>query len=183
VFIPLSHPPPTTPVERFVRIIDGLCFAIAARGPGGLLPAPLFFLLWHRLRRMATRVTQAAARIAASAPRPAARLRPAAPRPSRPQPPRLPGGFAWVVALVPGTAVYGGQLQALLADPGWAPLAEVPSVRRLLNPLRQMLGVPRPSPPPPRPAAIPPQPPEPRRGGTPTPAGCDPLSPAPPVAA
>lgn len=153
---------PTSPVERLVRIIDGLCSAIAARGPGGVLTTPLFFLLWSRLRRMATRATRAAARIAAGIPQAAAR--PQAPRPSRPQPLRLPRGFAWVVKLVPGTAAYGTQLQRLLADPLMAPLAAVPAMRRLLNPLRQMLGVPTPPPQAPRPAAIAPRPREDRVG-------------------
>jgi hypothetical protein len=156
-----------------VRIIDGLCFAIAARGAGGVLTVPLFFLLWQRLRRMAVRATNAATRLAAGAARPAPRPRPAHPRPSRPQPPRLPRGFAWVVRVVPGTAVYGAHLQALLADPLMAPLAAVPAVRRMLNPLCQMLGVPRP-PPPRRPtSATPPPPPMPDRDGG-TPVGCTP---------
>ncbi len=159
MFIPLSHPPATTPHERFVRIIDGLCFAVAARGAGGVLTAPLLVLLWGRLRRMATRMTRAAARLAAGI-QPATRPRRAAARPSRPPPLRLPRRFAWVVVVVPGTAVYGVYLQALLADPLMAPLAAVPSVRRMLNPLCQMLGVPaRGSRPPRRPArATPPEP-------------------------
>jgi hypothetical protein len=133
-----------------VRIIEGLCFAIAARGAGGVITTPLLLLLWGRLRRMAVRVTKAAARIAAGTPA-APRRRPAKPRPPRPQPLRLPGGFAWLVPLVPGAAAYGSQLQLLLADPQMAPLATVPSVRRMLNPLCQMLGVPaRPCRPPPR---------------------------------
>jgi hypothetical protein len=183
VFVPLSHPPPTTPLERFARIIDGLCFAIAARGAGGALTVPLFFLLWRRLRRTAARFLRVAARITAG--QPAARARPAAPRPSRPQPLRLPRGYAWVVRLVPGTAVYGGHLQQLLAEPEMARLAEAPAMRRLLNPLRQMLGVPRPPPlpppPSPRPAAVPPAPSGDRIGDRP--AADDPPPPAAPVAA
>ncbi len=163
VFVPLSHPPPTTPLERFVRIIDGLCFAIAARGAGGVLTVPLFFLLWQRLRRMATRATRAAARLAAGVP-PAVPRRRAAPRPARPSPPRLPRGFAWVVRVVPGTAVYGAHLHALLADPLMAPLAAVPSVRRMLNPLCRMLGVPTPPPRQPRCASARPEPPAERAG-------------------
>jgi hypothetical protein len=164
-----------------VRILDGLCAAIAARGPGGLLTTPLLVLLWGRLRRMAVRATRAAARIAAGVPPPAARRR--APGPSRPQPLRLPRGFGWVVRLVPGTAAYGTQLQALLADPAMAPLAAEPRLRRLLTPLCQMLGVPKPPPlPPRRPAAAPPPPASDSDRGTP-PAGCAPPPPAPPVAA
>jgi hypothetical protein len=174
---------PTSPIERLVRIIDGVCAAIAARGAGGALTTPLLFLLWSRLRRIAIRATRAAARIAAGA-RAAARERTPAPRPPRPQPLRLPRGYAWVVRLVPGTAAYGTQLQALLADPLMAPLAADPSMRRLLNPLRQMLGVPKPPPrPTPRPAAVPPRPITMDQGGDEKPAGRAPPPPTSPVAA
>ncbi len=161
-----------------MRIIDALCAAVAARGAGGALTVPLFFLLWSRLRRIAARATKAAARIAAGVPRPA--TRPRAPRPPRPQPLRLPRGFAWVVRVVPGTAAYGTQLQALLADPDMAALAEDPRLRRLLNPLRQMLGVP----PPPAPArAAPPRPPPPARDSGDTTPAHDPPPLAAPLAA
>jgi hypothetical protein len=167
-----------------------LCDAVAARGPGGVLPTPLLLLLWRRLRRMATRVTRAAARLAAGIPLRAPRPPPATPRPSRPQPLRLPQRYAWVVVEVPGTAAYGNYLQALLADPQMAPLAAIPSVRRMLNPLCQMLGIPKlpplPKPPPlpPRPAAVAPRPAAPR-SGAPEPAsdktlaGCHPPPPTP----
>ena len=181
MFVPLSHPPPTTPVERFVRIIDGLCFAIAARGAGGALTLPLLLLLWRRLRRMATRMTRAAARLAAGLPQPIPR--PRTPRPSRPQPLRLPRGFAWMVTLVPGTAVYGLHLQALLADPQMARLAAVPAIRRMLNPLCQMLGVPARPMRPLRRQAPAPKPPRPHRDSLPPPAGCPPPPPAAPDAA
>jgi hypothetical protein len=185
VYIPLQTPvPPGSPVERLVRLLDLLCAAIAARGAGGVLTVPLFFLLWRRVRHTAVRAIKIAARFAAGAPPATARPRPASHRPSRPRPLRLPRGYAWVVRLVPGTAAYGTQLQALLADPLMAPLVAEPSMRRLLNPLRQMLGVPRPPPlPSPRPAAVSPTPPAPDRGGSGTPSGCDPLPPVPPVAA
>jgi hypothetical protein len=170
VYIPLQTPvPPGSPVERLVHLLDLLCASIAARGAGGLLTVPLFFLLWGRLRRTAVRAIRVAASVAAgnqpaARPRPAL-PRPASPRPSRPQPLRLPRGYAWVVRLVPGTAPYGQQLEYLLAEPEMARLAEAPAMRRLLNPLRQMLGVParecrrtR------RPAAVPPLPPSDRVG-------------------
>ena len=159
VYVPLQTPvAPNSPVERLVRLIDLLCAAIAARGAGGVLTKPLFFLLWGRLRRTAVRGIKVAARIAAGA-QAAARQRPASSRPSRPQPLRLPRGYAWVVRLVPGTAAYGTQLQALLAEPELARLTEAPAMRRLLNPLRQMLGLPKPPPlPQARPAAGTPKP-------------------------
>ncbi len=168
MYIPLIRPLPTTPVERLVSILDGLCAAIAARGAGGVLTVPLLLLLWGRLRRMARRVSQLAGRIATGA-RPAARRR-ARPRPPRPPTLRLPGGFAWVVPLVPGAAAYGGQLQGLLADPVMAPLIADPLLRRLLNPLCQMLGVPKPPKPPPPPPPTPPPSPRPAPASRPPPA-------------
>ncbi len=156
VYIPLRTPvPPNSPAARLVLLLDELCAAIAARGAGGLLTKPLFFLLWGRLRRAAVRAIRIAARITAGTPPPAPRPR-TTPRPPRPPTLRLPGGFAWVVVLVPGTAAFGTQLQGLLAEPELARLAGDPAMRRLLNPLCRMLGVPaRPSRPPRRPAAAP----------------------------
>ena len=176
----MSTPPPLlirpaarSPVERLVGIIDSVCAAIAARGAGGVLTTPLLFLLWSRLRRMALRATRAAARIAAGVP--PSVPRPRASRPSRPQPLRLPRGYAWLVRLVPGTAAYGTQLQALLADPLMAPLAAAPSMRRLLNPLCQMLGAPKlPPVPSPQPAAAAPRPDTPDQDSSGTLAGCTP---------
>ncbi len=86
--------------------------------------------------------------------------------------------------MVPGTAVYGGQLQYLLAEPELAGLAADPRMRRLLNPLRQMLGVParavRPSR---RPAAAPPWPATTDHGRVSTPAWVAPPPPPTPDAA
>ncbi len=54
----------------------------------------------------------------------------------------LPRKFAWLVNLVPETAIYGAQLQELLADPEIAALlAEVPQAGKHLRPLCRMLGV------------------------------------------
>jgi hypothetical protein len=151
-----------SPLERLLIILDALCAAIAARGPGWVLTAPLLFLLWRRLRRIATRAKQVAARLATGAPLPVPRSRAATCRPPRPQPLRLPGGYAWLVRLIPATAGYGSQLHYLLTDPEAAPLLASPSLRRMLNPVCRMLGIPappRPKPPPsPRPAAVPPMP-------------------------
>ena len=184
VYIPLqTKVPPNSPVERLVRLLDLLCAAIAARKPGGVLPTPLFLLLWKRVRHTAVRAIKVAARIVAGTPPRAPRPPPAVPRPSRPQPLRLPRGFAWLTQAVPGTAVYGIHLEHLLAQPEMARLAADPRMRRLLNPLRQMLGVPartmrplrRPAP------AVPP--PRPKRDSGKTPAGWHPKPPPAPVAA
>jgi len=150
--MPTAAPHPAIPpAETLARIIDDLCKAVAAHGIRGLMTRALLFLLWGRLRRTILRVRRLAARIAAGAL--VARQRTEPPRPGRKPPPRLPGGFAWLVRLVPGTAVYGSQLQHLLTDPEMAALAKAAPMRRLLRPLCQMLGVP-PPPIPKRPAVI-----------------------------
>ncbi|MBV8589259.1 MAG: hypothetical protein JO212_04240 [Acetobacteraceae bacterium] len=60
--------------------------------------------------------------------------------------PRLPSGFGWLIRLVPGAAVYGSQVQYLLADPEMAAmLAKVPQAGRILQPLCRMLAI-RPGP-------------------------------------
>jgi hypothetical protein len=62
----------------------------------------------------------------------------AAPRPKA----TWPSKFAWLVELVPETAIYGAQLQELLADPEIAALlAEVPQAGKHLRRLCRMLGV------------------------------------------
>ena len=150
VFIPRPIPlsPDATPAERLGCILDLLCQAIAARGAGGVLTLPLLLLLWRRLRRIGVRATKVAARIAAglspAASRPGPRSHPAAPRSPRPPALRLPGGYGWLVPLVPGAPAYAGQLQHLLADPQMAPLLAAPSLRRGLNPICRTLGIPAP---------------------------------------
>ena len=96
--IPLAHPPagrvshsvvfpppPLGPADRFARILDGLCAAVAARGGGrDRLAGPLVILIWSRLRRLAAQIIALAARIEAGRhrryparrpPRPTARRR------------------------------------------------------------------------------------------------------------
>ncbi|MBV8095574.1 MAG: hypothetical protein JO110_20555 [Acetobacteraceae bacterium] len=59
-----------------------------------------------------------------------------------PQPFRLPGGFGWLIRLVPGAAAYAGQVEHLLADAEMAALlAEVPQAGRILRPLCRMLAI------------------------------------------
>jgi len=193
VYIPLQTPiPPNSPVERLVRMLDWLCAAIAARRAGGVLTVPLFFLLWKRVRHTAVKAIKLAAGIAAGVPPPITRPR-KTPRPPRPPILRLPRQFAWIVKVVPGTAVYGIQLQYLLAQPELAPLVADARFRRMVNPLCRMLAIPKLPPLPPRPPAAPePVAPEPvarkpaapktaapEQAGGKTPAGCDPPPPTP----
>ena len=190
MYVPLQTPvPPNSPVERLVRMLDWLCAAIAARRAGGVLTVPLFFLLWKRVRHTAVKAIKLAAGIAAGVPPTITRPR-KTPRPPRPPILRLPSSYAWIVKVVPGTAVYGIQLQYLLAQPELAPLVADARFRRMINPLCRMLAIPTLPPLPKRhvtpPAADPPPVPEraapeqaaeqtaPEHGSGKTPAGCDP---------
>ncbi len=136
-------PPAASPAlaDRFAHLVEGLRRAIAARGAGTWLALPLMLLLWSRLRRTAERFARLAAKVhAGTLPPPRRRLR--SPRPARPQPLRLPRGFAWLVRRLPQAASAASQLQHLLADPAMADLlAAAPQAGRLLRPLCQMLGV------------------------------------------
>jgi hypothetical protein len=181
-FMSTDVPPPVPPAERLARLIDGLCAAIAARGIGGLLTAPLIFLLWGRLRRAALRARQLAEKIAAGQPLSGRRRNPAPPRSGRPPPPRLPRGYAWLIRLVPATASGASQLRALLTDPEMAALVQAAPMRRLVRPLCQMLGV---APPPvPKRQAVAPAPAAPAAHATPRPAtgpSATPAWPSPPL--
>ena len=158
MYIQLQTPVPhNSPVERLVRMLDLLCAAIAARRAGGVLTVPLFFLLWRRVRRTAVKAIKLAAHIASGAPPPVTRPR-TSPRPPRPPILRLPSSYAWIVKVVPGTAVYGVHLQYLLAQPELAPLVADARFRRMINPLCRMLAIPRLPPLPKRPAAAAPEP-------------------------
>ncbi len=132
-------PSPPGPADRFVRLIEGLCRAVATHGAGRALAGPLAILLWCRLRRMAVRFTALAIRL-----RPGtwpARLRQRSGK-SGPPAHRLPQNFAWLVRLLPEAAVGASQLQHLLADPDMAALiAAAPQAGRVLRPLCRMLGV------------------------------------------
>jgi len=131
--------------DRLAPIIAGLCRAVASRAAADRALAPLLVLVWSRLRRMAARFACLAGRADAGAPPSRGVPRPSGPRPfgSRERlHPGLPGGFAWLVRLVPEAACHGAQLQHLLSDPGVAALlAATPRAGRVLRPLCRMLGV------------------------------------------
>jgi hypothetical protein len=127
---------------------------------------PLALLILDRIRTINQAFARLAERIRAGTyiPRrpPDTPRQRAGPHPRKKNP--LPQGFAWLVKLVPETAVYGSQLQVLFADPEMAALlAAAPApLGRPLRSLCWMLGV-RPPPilaPPPavRPRTRPPKP-------------------------
>lgn len=182
--------PTLTVTDRFARIMDGLCRAIAASQNRGLGPAPLVLLLWTRLRRTATRFATIAARVHAGA-HGARRPRTHAglgceegqdrgegccnrSKTVRPAGPRLPRAFGWLVRVAPAVNGYRSQLQHLLSDPEIEELlSAAPQLGRLLRPLCHMLAIKpslnllrRPSPVPARahaPATRPPLAPSPQR--------------------
>ena len=179
-------PPYLTPAERFDRLMQAVCEAIAAQHKEGRLFGPLLILTWRRLRQAGVKVLALAASYAAGRlpwrPRP---LRPYRPRPqaaeeaptqaAAPQAPeklKLPTGFGWLL----GRARVGfgrEHLMRLLADPEMQDMiAVIPQVAHHLRPICRMLGV---KPPPglfperrrprrPTPPAKPPAPPKAGRG-------------------
>ena len=149
-------PPYLNPAERFDRIMQAVCEAIAAQHKEGRLFGPLLILAWPRLRQAGVKVLAVAAAYAAGrlpwCPRP---LRPYRPRPKAPPeaapaatatPPaperlKLPTGFGWLL----GRARVGfgrEHLMLLLADPEMRDLIAVaPQIAHHLRPICRMLGV------------------------------------------
>jgi hypothetical protein len=137
--------PPRTPVECFATIILWLGRAVDGPSMWGHFSRPLALLILDRIRTINQAFARLAARIGAGTyipSRPADRPRQrAGPHPRKKNP--LPQGFAWLVKLVPETAVYGSQLQFLFAAPEMAALlAAAPGpMGRPIRSLCNMLGV------------------------------------------
>ncbi|MBV8092335.1 MAG: hypothetical protein JO110_03695 [Acetobacteraceae bacterium] len=129
-------------------IIAGLRGLLAAHMAKDRSAVEVLFLAWARLGRLASRFEKLveAVRAGRLPPAPAPRGEGAGlelPRLEGLPPPRLPGCFGWLIRLVPGSAVYGSQLQYLLADPEMAALlASAPQAGRILRPLCRMLAIP-----------------------------------------
>jgi hypothetical protein len=161
---------PRTPVECLSTILLWLSGAVDAHCRNGRLAAPLMMLIMNKIRGIKQRFADLAARITAgkffSRHRPAATQRQHTER--RPPPPNPLQGFAWMIKLVPGTAVYGSQLQYLLAEPEMAALvaAAPTAMGRPLRSLCWMLGI---SPPPILTAPARPRPPRPKTAEPKTP--------------
>jgi hypothetical protein len=145
----MSLPFSFTPLAQWLTlIVAALQKAAAARAGRDHAVAPLVMLLWTRLARLTARFDALVARLTAG--HPAApcrqRTRPASIVPARKAPApglRLPRSQAWLIRLLPGEAAsYGGQLQALLADPQMAALlAAAPEAGRILRPLCRLLAI------------------------------------------
>ncbi len=137
--------PPRTPAECFATIILWLGRAVDGPSMWGHFSRPRALLILNRIREINQAFARLAARIGAGTyiarcPADTPRQR-AGPHQRRKNP--LPQGFAWLVKLVPETAVYGSQLQFLFADPAMAALmrAAPALLGRPLRSLCHMLGV------------------------------------------
>ena len=156
---------PSSPVlpDQLALIIEGLRRVVAERAveryrAGDRATTLLLNLVYARLGRLFQRFALLVAAIKAGRlpAAPASRRRadpdsrsspgssPGAGSPASPEKLRLPGGFGWLLRLVPGhwTTGYGAQLQHWLADPEVvALLKEAPQAGRILRPLLRMLRI------------------------------------------
>ena len=129
--------------RRFTLIMAALAALIIRAFLRNPRLIPIAYLLCNRLTRAARRFSSLMARVAANKhPRP--RSHPGARRAStRKPPPPIPTGHAWLIRAIPNEAAsYASQLAHLLAEPGVAELlAAVPTIQRILNPLRHALAL------------------------------------------
>ena len=126
---------PSTPTERFSSLVLGLIHILDRHCRNGALAAPRFVLIFARL---AARIQAGRAFPRRSeAPRKPAEKK--APRTKNP----LPQGVAWLIKLIPETAVSASQLRFLLAEPEMvALLATAPAqLRKPIRSLCRMLGL------------------------------------------
>ncbi len=137
--------PPRTPAQWLAGILLSLSLAVDGPSMWGGFSRPLALLILDRIRTINQAFARLAARISAGTyvphrPADTPRQR-AGPHPRRKNP--LPQGFAWLIKLVPETAVFGSQLQFLFADPAMAALmaAAPASLGRPLRSLCHMLGI------------------------------------------
>ena len=161
---PLLVPPtlaPGTIGTGIGVILRNLAALIAHRFLHDPFHAALIIPLWQHLTRAAQRLDSLLARLAAG-PIPPPRLRAnnhSGPRRKSP----FPAARAWLIRVLGAeAAIYGTQLEALLADPAAADLLANPAARRILAPIRRMLGI-SPAPRPVPPASVAPPPPAPPR--------------------
>jgi hypothetical protein len=176
MFVVIALPAPGL-AQTFALVIAGLCRATASRIAVDRFAGPLLVRIFIRLHRLSARLTSLVTQIQAG--------KLPQPRPSRrtasrhyPRKPRLPESRGWLLRVVPATAEYAGQVQAMLDDPQTAALLEIaPQAGRILRPLCRMLAIPlpdhlrRPKPTPaPQPAAA--DPPAESPPAPPLPAAC-----------
>ncbi len=123
-FMEATSPQPTTdPAESLVRIVQGLCEAIAAGCEEQLPASPMKRLVLTQLRRLtawfAALIADFHAGLLPAGPqanRPGPEI-PASPRTLARPPHLLRRGFGWLLRLVPGTAAFDKQVQHWLFGP------------------------------------------------------------------
>ncbi len=127
---------------RFAALIAELIGFIALRLVRHPTLATLTPLLCRRLQRVARIITNTMARIAAGR-RPRIDLRRNRARTPRPASAALPASAGWLLReLKHEAALTRLRLETLLAEPGIAELlAVVPTLQRVLNPLRRALAI------------------------------------------
>jgi hypothetical protein len=123
-----APPPPLSVTDRFARIIDGACKAVAEAQNRGL-PGPIAGLIWSYLQRLKRRFIRLAERalngtLKPPAPRkPKIEDAPADDEPGRPERKPRPSkpirfwGWRWIARRARYTDVFGSHLAALLEDP------------------------------------------------------------------
>ena len=128
--------------ERFATLLLWLGKAVDTLYHAGIIAAPLFILLQHRISGIKRRFARLVARLASGkfSPR-----KSSGPRPGRPTGRKnvLPSGPCWLIKLVPAAAASASQLRFLLADPEMAALlaAAPASASRPIRSLCRALGV------------------------------------------
>ena len=134
---PLSSPNPAAPLGVILR---GLAALVAHRFLRNPRHAVFIVPLWRLFTRAAGRVETLFARLAAG---PIPPPRPRTPHPGGPRrKPEIPTGRGWLIrALGPEATAHASQLEALLAGPEAADLLANPTVRRILAPIRRLLGL------------------------------------------
>ena len=136
---------PSTPTERFSSLVLALIHILDRHYRNGVLAGPRFFLMFTRLKAIKYAFARLAARIQAGRAFPRRSETPR--KPAETKTPRtknpLPQGVAWLIKLVPETAVSASQLRFLLADPEMvALLATAPApLRKPIRSLCRMLGL------------------------------------------
>lgn len=120
---PTAPQPASDPAESLVRILEGLCEAIAARCEKEQPASPIKRLAWAQFRRLAAwfAALMADVRAGLHAAAPVAHRRaahdPAAAFLPAPSPYCLLPGFGWLLRFVPGTAPFGAQVRLWLCGP------------------------------------------------------------------
>ena len=131
---------------RLAGILRDAMAVLARLGPTGAAPGPVLVAIANLIQSRIRRFERLVARVMAGKPgvvRTPTSGTVRVGREVRPKRPSLvPRGFAWAVKMHQGTAVFGSQLQALLAEPAMIELLQrAPDAGSILRPLCRMLAL------------------------------------------